>query len=357
MAAPTKQAPAPAATPDVPAPTTPIPPPTSIDQLKLKDRAQEGDSAAAQVLGMSYYFGIGVPQDYLQAFAWCLKAARQGNVDAQFNIAYMYLYGQGTDASPSSAVQWYLKAANTGRPNAEYSLAECYATGTGVAQDAAQAVAWYAKAAAQENTDAMVRIGDVYAHGLGTIPENKRRPSRGISRRRTWARPRPNTWPAMATSMALERPRTPTRASPGCTRRPSRATPMRRSLSAEPISTAPASTPIRKKRSPTSSRANGDGDACAQVALCYQKGLFVARDPIMAYAWALRAVSKSRKPELAKYADELKSFFGLSPAQIQAATAKEAEIGRMLSTDYLSADVGFSFTPGQSHGHPLQKRL
>jgi TPR repeat protein len=38
----------------------------------------------------------GTTQDYKQAFKWYSKAAEQGNVQAQFNLALMYYKGNGT---------------------------------------------------------------------------------------------------------------------------------------------------------------------------------------------------------------------------------------------------------------------
>jgi TPR repeat protein len=42
-----------------------------------------------------YKNGEGVPQDFKQAIQWYTKAAEQGDVDAQYNLALMYKNGEG----------------------------------------------------------------------------------------------------------------------------------------------------------------------------------------------------------------------------------------------------------------------
>ena len=45
--------------------------------------AEQGDADAQYKLGFMYNKGEGVPQDYKKAFYWCTKAAEQGLVNAQ----------------------------------------------------------------------------------------------------------------------------------------------------------------------------------------------------------------------------------------------------------------------------------
>ncbi len=42
-----------------------------------------------------WYNGVGVRQDYNEAFNWFEKAAEQGDVNAQFNLGIMYYKGYG----------------------------------------------------------------------------------------------------------------------------------------------------------------------------------------------------------------------------------------------------------------------
>ena len=46
---------------------------------------------------------------------WYQKAAKRGNVKAQFNLAAMYDNGEGVMQDKEKAVQWYQKAAKQGK--------------------------------------------------------------------------------------------------------------------------------------------------------------------------------------------------------------------------------------------------
>jgi len=60
-----------------------------------------------------YFDGAGVPQDFVQAAAWYLKAANQGYRVAQDRIGGMYERGQGVAQDYLQAHMWFnLAAAN-----------------------------------------------------------------------------------------------------------------------------------------------------------------------------------------------------------------------------------------------------
>lgn len=84
-----------------------------------------------------------------EAFEYYLKAARQGDAEAQFYLGLCYNYGDGVEKDLSEAVVWYRKAADQGFADAQYSLGSCYFNGYGVEKDLSEAVKWYRKAANQ----------------------------------------------------------------------------------------------------------------------------------------------------------------------------------------------------------------
>lgn len=55
----------------------------SISADKYREAAEQGDAEAQYNLGLCYYNGEGVQQDYTQAVHWWRKAAEQGNARAQ----------------------------------------------------------------------------------------------------------------------------------------------------------------------------------------------------------------------------------------------------------------------------------
>ncbi|MFD0966080.1 tetratricopeptide repeat protein [Seminibacterium arietis] len=51
--------------------------------------AEQGDAKAQRMLGLMYYNGKGVEQDYQQAFEWSQKSAEQGDAKVQGMLRMM----------------------------------------------------------------------------------------------------------------------------------------------------------------------------------------------------------------------------------------------------------------------------
>ena len=68
--------------------------------------AEGGNSDARYNLGLMYYNGWGVPQDYKEAAKWYRLGAEQGDADAQNNLGAMYDHGQGVPQDDKEAVRW-----------------------------------------------------------------------------------------------------------------------------------------------------------------------------------------------------------------------------------------------------------
>ena len=84
--------------------------------------------------------------DNMPDFQKTLQAAKQGNVDAQYNLGVMYAIGQDVPQDDAQAVQWYRKAAEQGFAEAQYNLGVMYAKGEGVRQNYKIANEWFGKA-------------------------------------------------------------------------------------------------------------------------------------------------------------------------------------------------------------------
>ena len=77
------------------------------------------------MLGILYEHGEGVTQDKAEAARWYLKAAEQGNGDAQLSIGMMYDSGDGVEQNDQEAIRWYRKVIEHGDQAAtvaEYSI-------------------------------------------------------------------------------------------------------------------------------------------------------------------------------------------------------------------------------------------
>ena len=68
----------------------------STKAIELWRRAAEQGLAQAQfAVGLAYYRGAGVLQDYAEARKWLRKAAEHGYPEAQFFLAHLYIKGEG----------------------------------------------------------------------------------------------------------------------------------------------------------------------------------------------------------------------------------------------------------------------
>lgn len=113
--------------------------------------AKRGDVKAQFLLGIRYEYGRGVDQDSKKAVEWWRKAAKQGHTEAQYQLAHK--------TKGKEAFKWMLKAAKGGHTEAQYELAERYYVGEGVDKDVRQAAKWYSRAAEKKHADAQFSLG------------------------------------------------------------------------------------------------------------------------------------------------------------------------------------------------------
>src|SRR5262245_65040420 len=66
--------------------------------------AADGHAGAQLGVATLYYGGLGVVQDYAQAFTWCTKSANQGDAKAKYILGAMYRDGKGVDKNLSLAM-------------------------------------------------------------------------------------------------------------------------------------------------------------------------------------------------------------------------------------------------------------
>jgi hypothetical protein len=78
---------------------------------ELRKKAQGGDASAQNELGLLYYEGRGVGQNYRKAKEWFDKAVEQGHTGAQVNLGTLYLRGEGAPQSSQMALFWFTRAA------------------------------------------------------------------------------------------------------------------------------------------------------------------------------------------------------------------------------------------------------
>ena len=154
-----------------------------------KKAVEQGNAGGQDLLGYMYYNGKGVAQDYTQALYWYKKAMEEhGNAmtqnmlgimnvddiaeaDAQSNLGLMYYEGHGVAQDYKQALDLYKKAAEYGAERGQVYLGRMYYEGRGVAQDYTQALYWYKKAAEQGSAGGQSWLGIMYYSGKGVAQD------------------------------------------------------------------------------------------------------------------------------------------------------------------------------------------
>ncbi len=85
-------------------------------------RADNGDSAATNFVGIHYYLGLGVERDFSVAAQWFERAARAANADAQRNLGVLYMRGWGVPRDNVTAYGWLFQASSQGNRRAREYL-------------------------------------------------------------------------------------------------------------------------------------------------------------------------------------------------------------------------------------------
>jgi TPR repeat protein len=135
--------------------------------------AEQGDVEAQISLGRIYLQGIpAVPKDAPRARDWFLRAAPSRHPSAAYFLGVMSQNGQGVRADPAEAARWFDIAAQGGSPDAMFQLANAYRAGAGVPKDDAKAVELYEKAGEMEHPAALQALAMAYMYGeLGLKPD------------------------------------------------------------------------------------------------------------------------------------------------------------------------------------------
>jgi TPR repeat protein len=94
-----------------------------------REIAETGDMSAQYWTCVFLDQGHGIKKDPVEAFAWCLKSAKQDNPEAVFAIADKYEHGIGTKVDYRQAERWYLKSTSD-RSDAALCLAHLYKSGS-----------------------------------------------------------------------------------------------------------------------------------------------------------------------------------------------------------------------------------
>jgi TPR repeat protein len=123
------------------------------------------------------------PAKEAEAVKWYQRAAAQGHVQAQYNLAVCYYSGKGMEAADhTEALKWYQSAAEKGHTMAQVNLGNHFYrrcredlegdAGSSAATAGAEAMKWYLLAAKQGDATAQFALGMCYARGYGAAAPN-----------------------------------------------------------------------------------------------------------------------------------------------------------------------------------------
>jgi hypothetical protein len=81
-----------------------------------------------------------------------LKLAKNGNLEAQNNLAICYRNGDGIEINHEKAFKWFLSSAEKGNSDAQFNLAICYMDGMGIQKNQIKAYDWFLKSEQSESS-------------------------------------------------------------------------------------------------------------------------------------------------------------------------------------------------------------
>ncbi len=130
----------------------------------LRKQAKEGNAEAQYELAKDYYTGTGVSKDSKQGLEWLRKSADQGHPGAEFALAVLYRKGELKD--PKQGLVWLQKSAVHNNGAAEYELGCLFRDGEGgVSKNPHEAALWLRKAARQQNQPAQNALEQLLKKG------------------------------------------------------------------------------------------------------------------------------------------------------------------------------------------------
>jgi len=301
----------------------------------FESAAKRGHTGAQFLLGVAYASGVGVDRDEWQALRWLFKAHEQGNAKAGPKLARLL------EKSPGAVVQnCWRELAEAGLPEAQLAVAQGYQVMAQNADDGIwhEAAHWFERAAAQGLAQAQYALGVMYASGTGVVQDI------GLAREYLGAAAQQGMASAEVELAAL----------------PSATT-------SEADAAAPSDTkPARKTQATQSKRlesfaVQSSAENQFHLALLYERGFGVARDPNEALKWYRSAAAQGYAPAQFALAQALHesdpaaaSSHCLAAAQqghadAQVTYAQWLEQGQAIAPDALQSHVWMTRAAEQEH--------
>jgi TPR repeat protein len=259
-----------------------------LEAFVLMQKANAGESPAQHELGLRFLLGKGFPADTVKAAFWIQKAANQHLPLAQFNLGILLMNGRGVEWNPFEAFKCFRAAADAEIPEALYVMGLMYTENFIVLRQWGQAYQYFKKAASLGSAGAKITMKEMERRGLDTssttdiVASGKERPKNTAAR----TIPRDTSYNLLFidfrtdTTSTIEDTTLIREAYQGITALPQ---------------TSNDGTPVRGIDSAAQSflftAANfGNPEALCLLGRCYERGLNVRKDLILAGVYYLRAL-------------------------------------------------------------------
>jgi TPR repeat protein len=115
--------------------------------FQLTRKAHAGDILAQHELGIRYLLGKGLQADTARGAYWIQRAAAQGLGSARFNLGILYYHGWGVPWNPFEAYKNFLSCAQQGMVDAQFVMGQFLSDNLVVPRNFNEAYTWVKKAA------------------------------------------------------------------------------------------------------------------------------------------------------------------------------------------------------------------
>ncbi len=148
-----------------------------LEAFVLLQKANAGEPLAQHELGLRYLFGKGFQPDTPKAARWIQKAANQHLPIANYNLGILYMQGCGVPWNPFEAFKHFQEAARDEMPEAQYVVGLTYSENLVVSRNWPE-VYHYIKESADQGLDAAkVVLDELKRRGFDTTAADRKVPA------------------------------------------------------------------------------------------------------------------------------------------------------------------------------------
>ncbi len=137
----------------------------AVFSQNIEQKAKDGNVQAMYDLAKEYYSGIGRIQNQANALVWFERAANKNHIESMYRTAQMYEKGISTPVNLRIAFNYYLQAAEKGHFISQLIVAQKLEKGEGVMRSDSRAYLWYRVCADREEVLACRKMGDYFRDG------------------------------------------------------------------------------------------------------------------------------------------------------------------------------------------------